>query len=76
VPRLKDKHLAPLTRLAGSLASLQLTGCSGITRAACPLLAQLTNLEHLGLSGEERGRITVMMLVLLALCHLRTQQVC
>ncbi|WIA09425.1 hypothetical protein OEZ85_008830 [Tetradesmus obliquus] len=52
VPRLKDKHLAPLTRLAGSLTSLQLTGCSSVTKAACPLvLGQLTNLRSLALSG-------------------------
>ena len=55
VPRLKDKHLAPLTRLAGSLTSLQLTGCSSVTKAACPLvLGQLTNLWSLALSGDLR----------------------
>lgn len=48
---LKDKHLAPLPALAGSLQELSLARCSQLSRGCLGAVAQLTRLTSLSLAG-------------------------
>lgn len=53
LPKLRDKALGPLASAAGRLLHLDLTGCSGVTSKSLTVLAQLTSLHSLVLSGAQ-----------------------